>query len=85
MSECYTTLDNRVEIRRLERRSAKGVQTVRAMVVRVDVEDVEFWLIGSGNGEERPEQQCHDKDVGVFHWHWVPLFRRVLACRIHGV
>lgn len=44
MREAHAMLDERIEIRRLEQRAAKRVQTVGAMIVGMDVKDV--WLGG---------------------------------------
>jgi hypothetical protein len=57
MREGHAALDQRIEVRRLEQRMAERAQPVRAMVVRVDVQDVGLGVFCGCQSGERNEPQ----------------------------
>lgn len=73
MREGHAALDERIEIGRLEQRSAERPQTVGAMIVSMDVEDVDLRLVRCQQSTEWREQQGGEECEGVFHQGWLEL------------
>jgi hypothetical protein len=68
MREAHAMLDERIEIRRLEQRAAKRVQTVGAMIVGMDVKDIWLGSRGSAKRGDGNHEKCgSDKCEKVLH------------------
>ena len=64
MRERHPALHELVEVGRLQQLRAEGVQAVSAMIVGVDVEDVEFAGLGAKCRQDEQHGQSNRGDAG---------------------